>query len=376
VGQDEYFTWHGKDKHSKAFAVLLEPRSKQIAKNLGLEAPATTVRCLDCHSTNVPETRRARSFDLSDGVGCESCHGPASGWLGPHTTRSWTHAESVKAGMLETKEIAKRVEVCLPCHVGDGNKTVDHQLIAAGHPDLNFEFETFVALMPAHWKPENEKTAGATRWALGQAIAFRENMRQFSARIKGKAWESWPDFADFECSSCHHNLVTPSARQLRGFSGRAAAPSWNEARYLLFRPALLAISPSHRKALDTVVAELKLHLQSPFASRSQAAAAADRSVEIAAQAIAAIEKNALDSKVTLEIIRAITSDASTIAFAGIRSAEQAVMSLDSLHNSLGSSKLDDAVNQQIGRLYDLLKSQSGYDPALFARELQKVGTLF
>src|SRR5947207_6640394 len=128
VNQNEYTVWSTKDRHSKANSVLLEPRSKQIARNLKIDQPEMAAACLDCHSTNVPAGQRAGSFDLSDGVGCESCHGPSSAWLAPHTSRDWTHEQSLRLGMADTKDIRKRAELCLSCHLGTERKTVNHEL--------------------------------------------------------------------------------------------------------------------------------------------------------------------------------------------------------------------------------------------------------
>src|SRR5438094_8395857 len=65
ANQNEYTLWSTSDRHAKAYAVLLEPRSRQIARNLKIERPETAAVCLDCHSTNVPAGQRAGSFDLS-----------------------------------------------------------------------------------------------------------------------------------------------------------------------------------------------------------------------------------------------------------------------------------------------------------------------
>ena len=69
-----------------------------MAGILGLGKAETAPRCLACHALNPPAEERSRTFDVSEGVSCESCHGPASGWLGPHTERDWTHAEIRGAG--------------------------------------------------------------------------------------------------------------------------------------------------------------------------------------------------------------------------------------------------------------------------------------
>ena len=64
-------------------------------------------------------------------------------WLGPHTERDWTHEKSVAVGMYDTRDLTKRSEKCLSCHLGNEEKSVDHEMIAAGHPDLFFELDSF-----------------------------------------------------------------------------------------------------------------------------------------------------------------------------------------------------------------------------------------
>ena len=105
--QTEYSTWIIQDKHAQATAVLTNPVSVRMARLLSLPKPDTAPKCLACHSVDAPEPQRARSF-AQEGVSCEACHGPASGWLGPHTTRGWTHARSVEMGMIDTRDPVRR----------------------------------------------------------------------------------------------------------------------------------------------------------------------------------------------------------------------------------------------------------------------------
>src|SRR5580658_4801176 len=177
VEQNEYSTWVVKDKHARAFAVLSNDVAKRITRLMGLKQPDTEPRCLACHALDVPEAQRARTFDMTDGVSCEACHGPASNWLGKHTEKGWTHQQSVALGMKDLRDPANRAENCLTCHLGTKDKNVDHELIAAGHPDLVFELPSFTSAMPKHWKEAGEKPNGTPApWfevrelAAGQAV--------------------------------------------------------------------------------------------------------------------------------------------------------------------------------------------------------------
>jgi hypothetical protein len=373
IDQNEYFIWSSKDQHAKAYNVLLEPRSRQIARNMRIERAETASLCLSCHTTNVPVSQRAASFEASDGVGCESCHGPASGWLGLHTTRDWKHAQSVALGMTDTRDIRRRAEVCLSCHLGNEEKSVDHELIAAGHPDLIFELDTFSALMPVHWKSKAD-LEGVRRLLIGQAVALRESMKQLVRRTKAEAGTGWPDFADFECSSCHHNLVVPSARQERGYIGRAGVPPWNESRYVVFRLAVGTILAAQQKPLDDLIARLKGQLEKGPGARLQVAETAASVAVLVDELIPQLEKAPLDRQVISRLLRSISGASENIARAGIRSAEQATMAVDALYHAgtSDSGKADDAFNAQIDLLYDALQSMPRYDPDGFASSLKRI----
>src|ERR1700746_894697 len=104
--QNEYSTWIIQDKHSKAYQVLTGGVGERMARILKLGAKAEeSPKCLACHALNPPAEQRGRAFEISEGVSCENCHGPASGWLGPHTTRTWAHEKSVALGMNDTRDV-------------------------------------------------------------------------------------------------------------------------------------------------------------------------------------------------------------------------------------------------------------------------------
>src|SRR5689334_3902790 len=73
--QNEYVTWQRRDKHAKAYEILTNEQSRRIAHNLGLRDANTAPECLNCHADNVSADRRHPTFQLTDGVSCEACHG-------------------------------------------------------------------------------------------------------------------------------------------------------------------------------------------------------------------------------------------------------------------------------------------------------------
>ena len=150
VMQNEYLIWSQEtdkdrvDKHHRAYAVLGDERGIRIARNLGLPDAVTAEICLNCHADNVPETRRGPRFEISDGVGCETCHGAAEKWLGVHLSGAG-HKANLDAGLYPTENPVARAEKCLSCHFGDPSdesRFVTHRLMGAGHPRLSSRSRT------------------------------------------------------------------------------------------------------------------------------------------------------------------------------------------------------------------------------------------
>ena len=89
--------------------------------------------CLDCHADNVAVERRAKGFQLSDGVGCEACHGGAVNWLGQHISGAADHGANLLAGMYPSEDPVARARLCLSCHFGTADRFITHRIMGAGH---------------------------------------------------------------------------------------------------------------------------------------------------------------------------------------------------------------------------------------------------
>jgi hypothetical protein len=372
VTQDEHTIWVTKDEHAQAYSHLLSERSKTIARNLKMQAPPEKdARCLDCHALNAPAERRGRTFDLADGVSCEACHGPAEQWLGPHTTRGWTHAQSVQAGMRDTKDPIVRAETCAACHIGDAGKTVTHEMYAAGHPELVFEMQWASASMPRHWKEVPDRGAFFTSrlWAVGQAVHLREQM----ARAGRSALRSRPEYAEFDCGSCHHELMQKSWRQARGYEGRRPGdPPIDLTRWRVLAPLARRVAPDLAQVFDAAARDLIAaagggeSLQEPAARASSAADSLGRK----------LDDPGLDlgREATLSLLAALAGDAAPAREFGYRGAGQIAMSLDALTRPLIASEGDAGrqLDAAVGRLFAVLKDPVAYDPAAFASGLEAV----
>lgn len=217
----EASAWQARDVyHRRAYEVLFNDVALAMAKKLDLKKGAhNEARCLACHSSaREPNAVHGERFAIEFGIGCESCHGPAGDWIAKHTTRTWkslTNAQKSELGFRDLRPLTARTETCVACHVGSPAATVDHDLIAAGHPRLAFEMSSYHALLPKHWssvaETQDDPGQEVRLWAIGQ-VASAKAMSDVAGHrakqaINDKSTIVLPDFAEFDCIACHHDLA-------------------------------------------------------------------------------------------------------------------------------------------------------------------------
>jgi hypothetical protein len=378
VLQNEYSTWVVRDKHAHAYVNLTNPVGVRIAKIMGLPSPDTAPRCLACHALDVPAEERARTFDLTDGVGCENCHGPASAWLGPHTTRGWNYDKSLELGMYNTRDLVKRSEKCLTCHLGTPEKSVDHELIAAGHPDLYFELDSFMSVMPPHWKEvDTDPWFPVRAMAVGQAVQLREQLKRVARESQNGIW---PEYAELDCFACHHNLVAAkdSWRQERGYAGhRPGNAPFNLSRYVVLNHVIQDADPGATRDLKAGVDQVYAGVTALNANRQQVSSEATSTSDLAGRVATQLNAMKFDPPQTLRLLKSISGDEG-IAEQGERSAEQATMALDSLFIAYSkNAKLanDTQIRAAINGMFRQLDNPSDYDGFKFAAAMKSLNAL-
>ena len=379
IPQNEYSIWAGQDKHARAYQVLSNPVSLRMGRILNLKSPPEqNERCLACHALAVAPEQRAQTFDVSDGVSCEHCHGPASGWLGPHTVRDWetrTPDQKAQLGMRDLRDLAVRSHTCLHCHVGAADKSVDHQMIAAGHPDLTFELNLFSAVMPRHWRDSKDiPWFGTKEWVVGQSMQLRDSLQRLTRRARSA---TWPEYAELDCFACHHSLTAPkdSWRQEAGYAGRTpGVPAWNTSGYMVFRYAAMETDAATAGKLESEIATLAGLMGQLNGDREQIAASADRAASLADSLARELNSRTYDQAFTLQVMRKIAADSRRISQQGQRAAEQAAMSLDSLYNVCKQNSAPNSdVQTAIAGLFTQVANPSAYNAPAFAAQLEKVG---
>jgi hypothetical protein len=229
VSLNEYRTWLNEDRHSQAYRGLDSPLGRSIAAKLGLPSATAAKICLDCHADNVPAALRGPRFQISDGVGCEACHGGAEKWIEGHSQAGTSHAMNVSRGMTAAENPARRAAVCLQCHLGAQDRFATHTIMGAGHPRLRFELDTFTANQPAHFTVDADyirrkgRPDDTNMWVAGQM----EGALRLLTLEQGGYFHAdglMPEFAFYDCYACHHTIDKENLRWTGARAGPGVLP--------------------------------------------------------------------------------------------------------------------------------------------------------
>lgn len=281
----EYAIWAARDPHHNAYFVLYDRRSAGIEKNLHRDSGTKAWQdksCLDCHvSPGLDVIDRAASsrqradhiekaLFLNDGVGCESCHGASGRWRTEHYSEAWRalpDRRKQELGMQPTRDLVARARLCAGCHVGAPGREVDHDLVAAGHPRLSFEYGAFLGTMPKHWDEAAEKRMypdlEARAWAIGQAVSAEAALKLLEHHASGHG--PWPELAGYDCFACHHDLQGSSWRQRSPTSRPAGSPRWGDWYF-----SMIGKTAKDDRKLAVAVADLRIIMSRPDPDRARA----------------------------------------------------------------------------------------------------------
>jgi hypothetical protein len=376
VAQNEYITWSRRDKHAKAYAVLGEERSQRIARNLGLADARTAQICLDCHADNVPADRRGPQFQISDGVGCEACHGGARGWLGVHISGA-KHADNLAAGMYPTDQPVARAGKCLSCHMGDETRFVSHQIMGAGHPRMGFELDTYTAAQPAHFVIDKNyvERKGSVNdvqvWAVGQAVALVKFMDEVSDP-KHAPNGLFPELVLFDCTACHHAMSELRWQPRPSAALPPGLPPLNDANAIMLRVIAARVAPATAKPLgDRIMALHRASTQSWAAVQREARELRQSASELVPM-VAQHQFGRDDMYALADGIVAAGLDRDAADYPG---AEQATMALASIvsamrANGYASETQTRAMTTALSGLYEALAKDDTYRPEAFVAGLR------
>ncbi len=143
------------DQHKSSVENIADAENSQkYADALGVkDFLKGTSRCMECHGTIVSGKE---SKEVEEGVSCESCHSPGSGYKDPHSegpkgsegSPRLGYTKGLTLGLADLKKPEEIARACVRCHY-----TTDQKLLAAGHPDGGkFAYPTKMKAVAKHWK--------------------------------------------------------------------------------------------------------------------------------------------------------------------------------------------------------------------------------
>ncbi len=157
--------WLFDDAHGRSADPIVNgaPRAVQIARVYGLTSASMKQGdqiCMQCHGTVETGTGSGPVFES---VGCESCHGPSSGYLQPHK-----RGDGAAYGLKNLNDATVRASNCATCH-----HITDERLLAAGHSSGQGYDIVAGGVTIKHWPdpdldrpPKAEPTASAVNAAF------------------------------------------------------------------------------------------------------------------------------------------------------------------------------------------------------------------
>lgn len=373
VLQNEYVTWTQADPHSRAYDLLGNDQSRAIAARLGLASATTAKICLDCHADNVPPARRGERFHLSDGVGCESCHGGAENWLSTHyNTPAVSHEANLEAGLFATEDVGERGTLCLSCHLGNTNKFASHRIMAAGHPRLSFELDTFTELwrtagrqphyrVDADYRERKGNVSHTYTWAAGLLAESRQRLALINSPVlDGDGL--FPELGLYDCHACHRTMKTVRWRSLPRHGGVGPGLPFPHDGTLVMSMALArAVSSAESDAIESGLANLH-RAGNENTEAIRAAAAQLDAVVTRLQSRLSIERLRGREKQLLREILATGAEGNYLDYI---SAEQAFMAVQMLVIEIN----DPALEARLDALAATLDDDERYRPAQFAAML-------
>ena len=377
VMQNEYIVWEEDDPHSGSYRTLLPAESQRIARNLGLGRAEEADMCLDCHADNVAVERRAKGFQLSDGVGCEACHGGAVNWLGQHISGAADHGANLLAGMYPSEDPVARARLCLSCHFGTADRFITHRIMGAGHPRLAFELDTYTWTQPAHVVVDDDYrsrkgTIGSVQvWAVGQAVAVEALLDALLDPERNRDG-IFPELVFFDCHACHHPMsnIRWAPRDSHGIG--PGIPRIYDANLIMLRVLLQRIDPA--MAADMTSQSKRLH-QASLQGYDAVIAAARALKEATAGAIERLATHSYGAADMSALMGGVLSEGLAGEYIDYAAAEQATMAVSAILQAM----VDDGMISRaqyielsavLEQCYTAIEKDEQYDPRQFLAALQ------
>ena len=273
--------------------------------------------------------------------------------------------------MRPTWQPETRATLCLSCHQGDAEHPITHAMMAAGHPRLVFELDTFTALEPPHHNRDADyaerKSAyrPARDWAIGQAAAAELHLQALAEGrfVKGLM----PEWTAFDCTACHHSMDAARWQQARMPGAEPGAVPFADAPQALLGLWLAVMSPAD--AIAWREGQMRLHAAQAQGAEAVRAAAQQQLVALRSQLRPLISNESPSLAQLRALLRALASDAAHRQ--APLSSEQRAMALTVIADALRlqGAPLSAAANRAIEAYYKTVRNVDHFDIKDHARAL-------
>ena len=287
--------------------------------------------CLDCHADNVAQAQRGERFQITDGVGCETCHGGAELWISSHADKGVPHADNLAKGLYPTEDPVKRAELCLSCHMGTPDRMITHRIMGAGHPRLSFELDTFTWINP-HYEVDDDYIArkgefnGVRDWGVGQGVAAATALDTLLDPQHG--WNGiFPELVLFDCHACHRRMDGGKWAPRQGTGLGPGVVRLNDANVVMFRHVLSAVDGS---AAARVLEQTRILHRATTQSRDATAAAAQRLRDDLRALLPRVAAHDFGADSLAPILDSLVADGERGEFRDFAAAEQAAKAASSV----------------------------------------------
>ncbi len=375
IRRDEYFIWQQRDAHTRATATLGSEQSRRIGEALGIR-PEQAPQCLGCHAEVVAAPQRGERWLASDGIGCEACHGGSERWLAPHTKPGLSLEQKISLGMTPLWQPETRASLCLSCHQGDQEHPISHAMMAAGHPALLFELDTFTSLQPSHHDRDADYAArkgaqdSARDWAVGQAMAADSLLRSLESGQLGQGL--FPELVYFDCDACHHPMSQGRWLPDRSAGTEPGAPSLADASLYWLGLWLEVAAPDSASRWHRSTLELQAASQSGTLPLRAAARAAR--VLLRQQVLPLVSGRQLDAAQLKALLRAIAATGDSPQANNFMAAEQAAMAAVVVSDTLSRRGIGAGKKQRkaIDALFAAVRHRERFAPKDYRAALQRL----
>ncbi len=245
-------------------------------------------------------------------------------------------------------------------------------MMAAGHPRMSFELDTFTHIQPAHYRAggaaakEQRMWDGVRIWAIGQALAAADLLEIFADPKRGRDG-LFPELVLFDCHACHNLMSGKRAAGMRLGAGPGVV-RLNDASLLMLRQIVKRVSPGEAEAFSAQVTRLHRAIASGDDAYAQARALRERVDALVAQ----IARHPYSADDLHGILLGLIDDGLAGQYSDYQGAEQAVMGLQSVADFMARRRVlrPSAVAAPMKALMAAVAHDEKYRPAEFAAALR------